>query len=113
MIYIGLLLCIVGVGFITLSVIGLIKMSDLMLRLQVASKASTLGLICCLFGALIQTPTTEVGTRAGLTILFLFLTTPIAAQAISRLGHVKNAKSFKLRGDHLAEDLEKSKKPSA
>lgn len=97
-------LALIGVFFITLSVIGLIKMKDLMLRIQVASKASTLGLICCLGAAWIQTPTADVATRVGLTILFLFLTTPIAAQAISKIGHVEGAKDLKLEIDDLSED---------
>ncbi len=100
----SVLLAMAGVFFIMLSVIGLLKMKDLMLRIQVASKASTLGLICCLGAAWIQSPTTDVGIRAGLTILFLFLTTPIAAQAISKIGHVGGAKDFKLEVDDLSDD---------
>lgn len=94
----------VGVAFIALSALGFLKMKDLLLRLQVASKASTLGLIFCLVAVVVQSPDAETTTKAILTALFLFLTTPVAAQAIAKLGHVQRKSDMRLKSDDLAED---------
>ena len=96
-----------GVFFIFLSLFGALKMKDVFLRLQVASKASTLGLIFCLAGASIAHPGTETWTKISLTILFLFLTTPIAAQAIASLGHHSKDSSEHMVIDELDQDLKR------
>lgn len=98
---IPLVLASIGVSLILLSVVGLLKMKDLLLRLQVASKASTLGLIFCLIALAIKYPSPELLTKIGLTILFLFLTTPIAAQAIAKVGHLKSHSKLNLNEDDL------------
>lgn len=109
MIYLSLSFLILGVLFIVLSVAGLLKMKDLLLRLQVASKASTLGLMFCLVAVILQKPDAEIIIKAVLTMLFIFLTTPVAAQAIAKLGHTKRQKDFHLATDDLSEDIKEGR----
>lgn len=108
MILLSHIFLIIGITFIALAVLGLLRMKDLRLRLQVASKASTLELIFCLPSVILSNPIPGTLTKALLTILFLFLTTHVAAQAIAKLSHEQKTERLKLKSDDLKEDLSKS-----
>lgn len=76
----------IGGFFTLLGSIGLIRLPDVYGRLHAATKSATLGVISIMIGAFVYFLYTE-GIMTGkilLTILFVFLTAPVAAQMISR-----------------------------
>ena len=73
----------VGVVFIALAGLGLVRMPTLFMRMQATSKASTLGVILMLIGLGIHSPSYEVIIKGGIICIFLLLTAPIAAHAIA------------------------------
>ena len=77
-------LLILGTFFVFVAALGLIRMPDILMRLQAVSKASTLGAACCLAAVAFYFWQIEITVRAILVIFFLFLTSPIAAHVISR-----------------------------
>lgn len=80
-----------GLGFIALGTafnlfgcLGLVRLPDVYNRLQAATKCVTLGTCSILFGILLITGLSATGVKCLLTIIFLMLTAPVAAHAISR-----------------------------
>ena len=73
-----------GCGLILLAAVGLLRMGDVFTRMQAASKASALGAALVLVAAGASFGDLAVLLRALLVVVFLLLTTPIAAHAIGR-----------------------------
>ena len=85
--FLSLIFMLTGAFFMLLAGIGLVRMPDLFLRMSAATKASTLGAgFILLAGALYFE---ELGTtsRALATIVFIFLTAPVAAHRIGRAAY--------------------------
>jgi multicomponent Na+:H+ antiporter subunit G len=76
-----------GVVFIFIAGIGIIRMPDLYLRMSVSTKAATLGLGLLLLGTALHFSRLGVSTRAIATIIFVFLTGPVAAHMIGRAAY--------------------------
>jgi len=84
---VGAALLVFGALFMLLAGLGLLRLPDLFMRLQAATKASTLGVACMLLGAAIHFQDLAVTTRALLTIAFFFLTAPVGAQMLARAAY--------------------------
>ncbi len=82
----GFILVGVGLAFDLFGCIGLIRMPDLYLRLQTATKCVTLGTCSILFGTFLVVGPAG-GLKALLCMLFIVLTNPVAAHAIARSAH--------------------------
>jgi len=80
-------LLVVGSLFMLLAGLGVLRLPDLFMRLQAATKASTLGVSCLLLGAAVHFQELGVTTRALLIIGFFFLTAPVGAHMIARAGY--------------------------
>lgn len=76
----------VGAFFMLLAGLGMVRLPDLLLRLQAASKAATFGAGGLLLAAAVEQWNVSVVARALLTFLFIFAVTPLAAQLIARAG---------------------------
>jgi multicomponent Na+:H+ antiporter subunit G len=85
---IALALLLLGVGFMVLSAVGVVRMPDVYMRLQVASKASSLGAALLMLGVAVHFMEVGVVVRALLVILFIFLTTPVSAHLIGRAAYM-------------------------
>lgn len=85
-------LMIVGAAFSLIAAIGIVRMPDLYTRMQAAAKTSTLGVGCTILAMAIHFADVGVTTRAALVILFLFLTSPVAAHMISRAGYISGVR---------------------
>ncbi|SRR5690606_4962713 len=77
----------VGVLFILIASIGIVRMPDLYLRLSVTVKASTLGVGFVLLSTVLFFGELAVATKALAIIFFLFLTSPISAQLLGRIAY--------------------------
>lgn len=80
-------LILVGASFLLLAAVGMVRMPDLFMRMQAASKASTLGIGCVLLALAFHFPGISVNIRVIGTIVFFFLTAPITAHLIGRASY--------------------------
>jgi multicomponent Na+:H+ antiporter subunit G len=84
---IGLALIAIGLAFDCIGCLGLIRLPDVYNRLQAATKCVTLGTCSMLFGVFLIMGVSAAGLKALLGIIFLILTSPVAAHAIARGAH--------------------------
>lgn len=85
---ISTLLLVIGGAFMLLAGLGVLRMPDLYMRMQAATKASTLGVACMLLAVAVHFDELGVTTRALLVIAFMLLTAPVAAHMIAHAAHV-------------------------
>lgn len=99
-----------GGGLSVLGSIGIVRFPDVYGRLHAATKSATLGVISVILGVFIYFLTTH-GMFVGkllLTIVFVFLTAPVAAFMIARSAYNVNVKMWdKSIQDDLAEAVKK------
>ena len=101
----ALIFIVVGLGFDFFGCLGLIRLPDVYNRLQAATKCVTLGTCSILFGVFLRFGFTAVGIKAIICILFVLLTSPVAAHAIARGAHKAGTKLWeKSVCDKYAED---------
>lgn len=81
------LLLVVGGAFMLLAGIGIVRMPDLFMRMQAATKAATLGSGCMLLAVAVHFGEMAITTRAIMVIAFVFLTAPVAAHVIARASY--------------------------
>ena len=84
---VGFILVTIGVLFDLFGCIGLVRLPDIYNRLQAATKCVTLGTCMILIGVLFITGIGSAGIRALLCAVFILLTSPVAAHALSRAAH--------------------------
>jgi len=102
---VGIFLIVVGVIFDLLGCLGLIRLPDVYNRLQAATKSVTLGTCMILFGVFLEFGFTSGGIKALICILFVLLTSPTAAHALSRGSHISGFKLWEgSKMDQLEED---------
>jgi multicomponent Na+:H+ antiporter subunit G len=76
-----------GAVFLLAAAIGVVRMPDLFTRMQTATKAATLGISCILLAVALHMNDLGVALRAFFTVVFFFLTAPVAAHMIARAGY--------------------------
>jgi len=104
---IGKIFIVLGVMFDFFGVLGLVRLPDVYNRLQAATKCVTFGSAGILFGVFILNGFTTLGFKALLGIVFIFITSPVAAHAISRAAHRNNIPTAEETVvDHYEEDKE-------
>jgi multicomponent Na+:H+ antiporter subunit G len=80
-------LMLVGAVFMLVAGLGVLRLPDLFMRLQAATKAATLGVGCMLLATAVHFQDLGVTTRAVLVIAFFFLTAPVGAHMIARAAY--------------------------
>lgn len=83
------ILIFIGTAFSFLSAIGLIRLPDVYTRAHAASKSTSIGVLCILFGTFLYFLLTEgyVSIRLILGIFFVFLTSPVVAHLLNRAAY--------------------------
>ena len=89
---IGFIFITVGLAFDLFGCLGLLRLPDVYNRLQAATKCITLGTCSILFGMFLVVGFTAAGMKAILCLLFLLLTSPVAAHALARAAHKSGVK---------------------
>jgi multicomponent Na+:H+ antiporter subunit G len=84
---IGGLLLVVGAFFVLVAAFGLLRLPDVLARMQATSKATTLGLSTIMVAAAMHAGTVDTTIRVILIILFTFMTAPIGAHVLSRAAY--------------------------
>jgi multicomponent Na+:H+ antiporter subunit G len=82
------LLLFLGAIFILIAGLGVLRMPDVFMRLSATSKAATLGVGLVLVATAFYFDDFGITARALATIVFLLLTTPVAAHRISRAAYL-------------------------
>ena len=77
----------IGLAFNIFGCVGLFRLPDVYSRLQAATKCVTMGTCSILLGVFMVVGFVAAGMKALLCLVFLVLTTPVAAHAISRGAH--------------------------
>lgn len=104
---IGLIFIGIGFAFDVFGCLGLVRLPDVYNRLQAATKCVTLGTCSILFGTFLMVGLCAAGIKSLLCLLFLILTSPVAAHAIARGAHRSGVKLWKESVvDKYAEDKE-------
>ena len=102
---ITLVLILLGAAFSLLAAVGLIRMPDVYMRMQSATKAGTLGLACTALAAAVHFGTAAVAMEAALVIIFAFATAPIASHLIGRAAWVVGVPMWHQTGRDDLSDL--------
>jgi len=76
-----------GALFMLIGAIGIFRFPDFYTRMHAATKATSLGMGLMLAGVAVHFAGWVVLVKAFLVMLFIFLTIPVAAHAISRAAH--------------------------
>jgi len=84
---IGLVVMAIGIVFDLFGCIGLVRLPDIYNRLQAATKCVTLGTCMILIGLPLMMGIHPAGIRALLCAVFILLTSPVAAHALSRAAY--------------------------
>jgi multicomponent Na+:H+ antiporter subunit G len=84
MAYLTAFLLLAGSLFMLLAGVGVLRMPDVLTRMQAASKAATLGISCMFLALAAHFQEIGVASRAVLVIGFVFLTAPVAAHMLGR-----------------------------
>ena len=82
-IIVGILLCL-GTLFTLIASLGILRMPDLYTRMHAATKAGTVGLASLLLALAIAIPDITVISRVIGTMLFIFITAPVAAHLLGK-----------------------------
>lgn len=92
---IGTVFIVIGLIFDFFGCLGLIRLPDVYNRLQASTKCVTLGTCSIMFGTYLILGPTGAGLKALLCIIFIILTAPVSAHAISRGAHRAGVKLWK------------------
>ncbi len=76
-----------GAFFMVVAALGVLRMPDLLMRMHAATKAGTLGAGMVLIAVAIHYGELGITMRAIATVVFLFLTAPVAAHMIGRAAY--------------------------
>lgn len=112
------LLLVVGGLFTLLGALGIVRLPDLFIRMQAATKASVLGASCLLLSLAFHVREPDITARSLAAIAFICLTVPVAAHMIGRAAYLSRAPLWEntildeLQGRYDAETRELLGSPS-
>lgn len=78
-----------GAFLMFLTGVGLVRMPDIFTRMHAATKSASLGVALLLLAAAFFFQETMVVTKAVVTIVFIFLTAPVAASLLGRAAYAR------------------------
>ncbi|WP_445476108.1 monovalent cation/H(+) antiporter subunit G [Methanococcoides methylutens] len=81
------ILLLIGVFFVFLGMLGLLRLPDVYNRLHATTKIGTLGVVSVMMSILLKVGFSPIGVKAITVAFFVFLTAPIAAHMIGRAAH--------------------------
>lgn len=85
---------VIGILFMFVASLGVLRMPDLFLRMSASTKAATLGSGAILLGVAVHLEDAGVTSRVIATIVFLLLTAPVAAHMLGRAGYFTGVKLY-------------------
>lgn len=86
--FIGFVFIFLGVIFLILSAVGLLRMPDTLTRMHAGTKASTLGSLLVIVGAMFLEP--SLSFKLALLAFFILITNPLSASILARSNYLKH-----------------------
>ncbi|WOO39886.1 monovalent cation/H(+) antiporter subunit G [Rubellicoccus peritrichatus] len=86
------ILMIAGAFFALVAAVGVVRMPDFYMRLHAATKAGAFGAALMLLAAALYFGSLRAAIMALITIIFFYLTAPVAGQAIGRAAYRRRVK---------------------
>ena len=80
----GTVLLGLGLFFMAVTAIGLVRLPDFFSRVHSVSKSETLGIALVLLGLIAHQGFDQTSLKLGLIALFVFITNPVAAHVLTR-----------------------------
>lgn len=100
----AVLLAAIGVIFMLISAIGLLRLPDVFSRMHAAGKASTVGVSCLLLAAGVHFWNQDLFFRMILLIALIFATAPISTSAMARAAYrTGSRKGLRLQIDEMGD----------
>ncbi|MFU8848403.1 MAG: monovalent cation/H(+) antiporter subunit G [Opitutales bacterium] len=87
-------LLLIGSISMLLAAIGLLRFPDFYTRAHAGTKAASLGAGLILCGAVLPISDFDINIRVWLTILFIFLTVPVAGHLLGRAAYLRGLKQW-------------------
>ena len=75
--------------------LGLLRMPDIFTRMHAATKGASLGVAFMLLAAALVFQETGVFLKGAITVLFIFLTAPVAANLLARAAYAQKTPLWK------------------
>jgi multicomponent Na+:H+ antiporter subunit G len=97
-----------GVFFAAVAAVGLVRLPDLYTRAHATSKSETLGAVLTLAAVALVVDAGLSTLKAGLLLLFMFLTNPTAAHAITRAAAEQGIEPWTVTTDAESESKSES-----
>jgi len=94
----ALIFIVVGLFFMIVGAIGLIRFPDLYTRVHATGKCDTLGEGMMLFGFILYEGMNLVSVKILLLVIFIFVTSPTAVHAILNVAYTRGVEPWK-KGD--------------
>lgn len=110
LIYAGCLVLVLGASFSLIAAIGVLRLPDLYTRMHAASKAGAVGGGLILLAVALMSFDTGIALRAIIGIVFLLLTTPVAAHLLARASYRITDQS---PVNMVADELKSKRSPSS
>ncbi len=95
-----------GLAFMLVGAVGILRFPDAFNRLHATSKCSTLGLLGLLLGAIFFMGTVDIAVKAGLTMIFAFVATPVGSHILAKAAHMNKLKQWE---ETLSDELQDDK----
>lgn len=76
-----------GVSLTLLAAIGTVRLPDVLIRMNAATKAASLGVACVLVGVVFLNPSWSAAIKMTAAVLLQFATAPIVGHVIGRAAH--------------------------
>ena len=107
--FLAVLFILGGLFFFAVGAIGIARLPDVYHRIHAMSKATTLGLMGLLIGAVLHIGTPNVLIMSLLTILFAFVATPVGSHMLAKAALRANAPQWdKTLSDEHGKEMSKS-----
>jgi multicomponent Na+:H+ antiporter subunit G len=89
--YVGYTLAFLGVAFVLLAAVGILRFPDVLTRTSASTKAAGLGVALVLAGAAFLFGTTEAAVKLTLAVALQFVTAPVSGHVIGRAAYRSGA----------------------
>jgi multicomponent Na+:H+ antiporter subunit G len=108
---ISVLFIILGMIFMMIAALGILRLPDFYIRMSAITKAGTMGVGLIVVGIAIYFNDLLIGTKSFIIISFMLLTAPVGAHIIARAAYKQGVPFWKKNlVDELSDEIEKRKK---
>lgn len=77
----------IGVIFVFIGAVGLLRLPDFYIRVSAITKAATVGVACIMIGVALVYNEISIAIKAFAVVMFLLITSPIASHIIGRAAY--------------------------